>query len=137
MNGVSSVDRFRVYCPLMMIYSILAVIFVGLSIAGVKLPFDIEAYESTAASQIVSAIGAVLSVIGAFVGMSALKNESNGAIKFCAVIGFVVVVSYCASMVLANGHTNPHIWAIFGSIGIIPGLFSGAAIRVATKGWNS
>ena len=132
-NGV---QNFQAYTPIMMVYSFIAVLFVVMSVAGVKLPFDAQDYVSTSLGQILSGIGSVLALISSFVGISAIKNQSMGAIRFCAVAGFTAVITYCITMFLANGHLNPHIWAIFGTISIIPGLYSGAAIRISSKGWD-
>ena len=132
-----AVQDFQAYTPIMIVYSIIAVLFVIMSVAGVKLPFDAQEYDSTTAGQVLSGIGSVLALIASFVGINAVKNKNMGAIKFCAAAGLIAVVTYCITMFLANGHLNPNIWGIFGTISIIPGLFSGAAIRIASKGWDS
>ena len=130
-------QNFRVYCPMMLIYSVIAIIFVALSIAGVRLPFDTQSFESTFASRLLSALGGILGLVGSVIGMSALKNRSMGLIRLCGVIGVVVVAFYCATMFIGNGHTSPHIITIFGAISIIPGVFGGTAIRLAAKGLDS
>ena len=132
----NEIQNFQAYTPVMMVYSIIAVIFVLLSVAGVKLPFDAQEYDSTTTGQLLSGIGSVLALIASFVGMNAVKNQSMGAIKFCAVAGTIAVVTYCITMFLANGHLNPNIWGIFGTISIIPGLYCGAAIRISAIGWD-
>ena len=136
-NQNSAVQNFQAYTPVMLVYSIIAVIFVLLSVAGIKLPFDAQEYDSTTTGQMLSGIGSVLALIASFVGINAVKNNNMGAIKFCAAAGAIAVVTYCITMFLANGHMNPTIWGIFGTISIIPGLYSGSAIRIAAKGWDS
>lgn len=122
--------------PIMLIYSLIAIIFVALSAAGVKLPFDAESFDSTTIGQVLSGIGSVLGLISAFVAKSAIEKQNMGAVKFCAAAGVIAVITYCITMFMAQAHTNPNMWAIFGTIAIIPGLFAGSAIRIATKGWN-
>ena len=136
MNKNSAVQNFQAYTPIMLVYSIIAVIFVLLSVAGVKLPFDVQEYDSTTMGQILSGIGSVLALVASFVGMNAVKNQNMGAIRFCAIAGAIAVITYCITMFLANGHMNPNIWGIFGTISIIPGLYSGAAIRISAIGWD-
>ena len=136
-NKNHAAQDFQSLTPIMMIYSIIAVLFVVMSVAGVKLPFDAEAYVSTTLGQILSGIGSVLALIASFVGRNAVNNKSMGIIVFCAAAGTIAVITYCITMFLANGHLNPNIWAMFGTISIVPGLYSGAAIRIASKGWDS
>ena len=136
MNKNSAVQNFQAYTPIMLVYSIIAVIFVLLSVAGVKLPFDVQEYDSTTMGQLLSGLGSVLALVASFVGISAVKNQSMGAIRFCAIAGAIAVITYCITMFLANGHMNPNIWGIFGTISIIPGLYSGAAIRISAIGWD-
>ena len=137
MNKNSAVQDFQAFSPLMMIYSIIAVLFVVLSVSGVKLPFDAQEYDSTTLGQILSGIGSVLALIASFVGINAVKNKNMGAIRFCAAAGTIAIITYCITMFLANGHLNPNIWALFGTISIVPGIYCGAAVRIASKGWDS
>ena len=135
-NRTNAVQDFQVLSPLMLIYSIIAVIFVVLSVSGVKLPFDAQEYDSTSLGQILSGIGSVLGLIASFVGRKAVDNQNMASIKFCAIAGMIAVITYCITMFLANGHLNPNIWGMFGTIAIIPGLYSGSACRIAAKGWD-
>ena len=136
-NKNNAIQDFQSFTPIMMIYSMIAVLFVVMSVSGVKLPFDAQEYDSTTLGQILSGVGSVLALIASFAGRNAVESKNMGVIKFCAAAGTIAVITYCITMFLANGHLNPNIWAMFGTISIVPGLYSGAAIRIASKGWDS
>lgn len=135
-KSYSTLYAFKAFCPLMVIYSLFALAFVVLSFTGVSLPLGAQAFESTAASRIVTTIAGLLGLVAALIGSSAAKTMHTGLLRVCGMCSILMIALYCVTMVLADGHTNPHAWIILGSTSIIPGAFGGYALRLAAKGWD-
>ncbi len=130
----STLATFRAYCPLMIVYAILCLVFVLVTIMGVKLPLDAQTFEGSTASRIVTVAAAVLGLIAGILGYGAAKRRNLGVIKFCGVLSIVMIALYCVTMVLSQAHTNPHLWILLGATSIIPGSFGGSAIRLSAAG---
>lgn len=135
-NGYSTLHSFRAYCPLMTIYSILALLFVIVAMMGISLPFDLQTFEGSTTIRIVTAAAGILGLIASFVGIHAAKVKSSGQLRLCGILSILMILLYCVTMVLSDGHTNPHVWILLGSTSIIPGSFGGTALRLAAKGWD-
>lgn len=135
-NAYSKLASFSAYCPLMVIYSILVLLFVIVAMAGIPLPLDAQTFEGSTAVRIVSIAAGILGLIAALIGSHAAKTLNSGQLRICGVLSMIVIALFCAMMVLSDGHTNPHAWILLGSTSIIPGSFGGSALQLASKGWD-
>ena len=135
-NTHATLASFRAYCPLMFVYSILILLFVIVALAGIPLPLDAQTFESSFAIRIVSVIAGILGLVAALIGAHAAKLQNSGQLRLCGALSMILIVLFCAMMILSDGHTNPHVWILLGSTSIIPGSFGGTALRLAAKGWN-
>lgn len=136
-SKVNTFGSFKAYCPLMIIYAVLTLALVVVSIAGIKLPFDAETFESTTASKITTTAAGVIGLIAGFLGLKAVSDKNITVIKVCGALGFVMIGLYCATMFLGQAHTNPHFWIFLGASSVIPGSFAGSAMRMSALGLDS
>lgn len=130
----ATLHAFKAMCPLMIIYSLLALAFVVVALLGFSLPLGAQEFEATLPSRIVTTVAGLLGLISGIVGMRASKTENTRVVKVCGYLSIIMIILYCAAMVLADGHTNPHAWIILGSTSVVPGSFGGYAIKLAKNG---
>lgn len=127
---------FKAYCIPMILFSVCLILFAVVSFAGIRLPLNAQNFEGSDTIRIVSVAAGVLGIIASCAGMKSAKTKNGTLLKICGVLGFIVIIMGCAMMILADGHTNPHVWILLGMTSIIPGGFGGTAIRLAIKGWD-
>lgn len=128
--------QFKGYCIPMVAFSIFVLLFIIVFLMGVPLPLDAQTFEGSEAVRIVSAVSGVLGIISGILGIKAAAERNDLLLKICAVSGIIIVVLFCSSMLLADGHTNPHAWILLGMTSIVPGSFGGTALRLLKNGWD-
>lgn len=129
-----TLHAFKAVCPLMIVYSLLALAFVVVAILGISLPLNAQEFESTTTSRIITTAAALLGLCAGILGLHASKAGKIGIIKTCAYLSYIMIILYCAAMFLADGHTNPHAWIILGATSAVPGWFGGYAMNLAKSG---
>lgn len=135
-SSYSTLDAFRSFFPVMVIFSILSLGLVVVAYLGVPLPFQMQTFESTGLVRIATLAAGILGLAAAFLGRGAAAGKNSGLLKVSALLSIVMIGLYCAIMFLADGHTSPHVWIAFGFTSIIPATFGGYALRLALKGWD-